>query len=57
MKALKRAQKEIRKGILTAINNGQYVYICEYSYDDYNYFDRNKKEYNKIRILLINGDS
>lgn len=45
MKALKRAQKEIRKGILTAINNGQYVCICEYSYDDYNYFDRNKKEY------------
>lgn len=41
MKALKRVQKEIRKGILTAINNGQYGYICEYSYDDYNYFDRN----------------
>ena len=32
MKALKRVQKEIRKGILTAINNGQYGYICEYYY-------------------------
>ena len=32
MKALKRVQKEIQKGILTAINNGQYGYICEYYY-------------------------
>ena len=35
MKALKRVQKEMRKGILTAINNGQYGYSCEYSYAKY----------------------
>lgn len=35
MKALKRVQKEMRKGILTAINNGQYGYSCEYSYVKY----------------------
>ena len=33
-KALKRVKKEIQKGILTAINNGQYEYVCRYSYDD-----------------------
>lgn len=26
----------MRKGILTSINNGQYEYTCEYSYDIYN---------------------
>lgn len=35
-KVLKRVQKEIQKGILTAINNGQYKYICEYRYGRYN---------------------
>ena len=29
---------------MTAINNGQYGYICEYSYDSYN-SDRNTKGY------------
>ena len=38
---LKEIEKEIQKGILTAINNGQYGYICEYSY--YNYADRETK--------------
>ena len=36
MKALKRVQKEIQKGILTTINNGQYEYIWEYYYDGCN---------------------
>ena len=31
---LKEIKKEIQKGILTAINNGQYEYVCRYSYDD-----------------------
>lgn len=35
-KVLKKVKKEIQKGILTTINNGQYRYICGYSYDDYN---------------------
>ena len=35
-KLLKRVKKEIQKDILTAINNGQYKYICEYRYGRYN---------------------
>ena len=34
-KMLKEIEKEIQKGILTAINNGQYEYTCKYSYDNY----------------------
>ena len=34
-KLLKRVKKEIQKDILTAINNGQYKYICEYCYRRY----------------------
>lgn len=32
-KTLKRVKKEIQKGILTAINNGQYGYNTTYRYD------------------------
>ena len=35
MKALKKVQKEMRKGILIAINNGQYGYSCQYPYVEY----------------------
>ena len=31
---LKRIKKEIQKGILTAVNNGQYEYVCEYWYNN-----------------------
>lgn len=32
-KTLKEIHKQIEKGILTAINNGQYGYVCGYRYD------------------------
>ena len=35
VKMLKEIHKQIQKGILTAINNGQYKYICGYRYDCY----------------------
>ena len=53
MKALKKVQKEIRKDILTAINNGQYGYTCEYSYAEYS---SNEKTQLKGYSILANKE-